>query len=482
MEMKFNAKQAELKRYNFRSAPDAKLTISADSIPTLVPADSLKLFQVGDSAPYYKIQAIDYPTKANGYTYTEAFWKSFIAVMNSRPIPGSARGHETKWGARGPTDLLLIGGRVDSKGDGSGTVYLKNYILPVGESGDNALFITQNKAGMIDYSIVTYTKDEITTLPDGSYQRNCVESIGGERNDALDFGTGGMDMKTNANGQTLNSKCVTFAKSCIASGKLDSSSAWSFSGSDGDALLGPNGDNWANYAKYHLVEDQGATEDTKARWKYPVGKNGKVYRSALRAIASRASAQDLQDVSDAASNLIKEIDKKKGNHVDKEELLATLVTMKTNAQITLPEVAKAMGLEAQLRTPADGENEARMNAIRVELGDGDPVITIKAMKAEQAAGAIAARENAIVALVGPKANADGTPNVRFEYLAKNAAGLSGEKLAAKLEELKKDPVMVQLNALAADVNSPLNRIAPKGAGQPQDAGDGIPTIRIGGSK
>jgi hypothetical protein len=172
--------------------------------------------------------------------------------------------------------------------------------------------------------------------------------------------------------------------------------------------------------------------------------------------------------------------KQKGNAVEKNEVLEALVTMKANAQITLGEVAKAMGLETQVRTAADAENEAKVNALKTELGDGDLLATVKALKAENAAGAEAARENAIVALVGPKANADGTANVRFVHLESKTKGLAGAKLNAALEELKKDPVMVQLNAMAADVNSNLNRIVPKGAGQMQDPGDGIPTITIGG--
>ncbi len=453
--MKFNAKQQELKRYNFRSAPDSKLAVSADSIPTLVPAEALKAFGFAeDLAPYFKIEAIEFPTKANGYTYTEEFWRSFVGKMNERPIPGSRYGHDMRWGARGPTDLLLIGGRVDSKGGGAGTVYLKNYIPPKGESGDNGVFIAMNKAGMVDYSIVSYTRDEITTLPEGNREYKCIESLGGERNDAVDFGTGAMDMKTNAEGQKLNSKCVTFAKSCIASGKVDASSAWSFSGSDGDSLLGTNGDDWANYAKYHLVEDQGATEDTKARWKYPVGKAGKIYRTALRAVASRAAQQNLQDVSDAASKLMSEIDKKeKGNSVDKEELLKTLGVMKANAQVTLAEVAKAMGLEGQLVTSEHVEAVRVINALKAD-GVTDPISVIKAAKEREKADAIIVRNAALDVAFGTK----GEKNLLRSYAEKQVGDVGGEELAKRINALKEDPVALKLAADKADYTTDTNTI------------------------
>ncbi len=467
------------RKFNFRSDPDSRLAISPDTIPTLVPAESLKLFQDGDAEPYFKIQAIPYPSKANGCTYTEEFWKSYINKLATRPIPGSSRGHETRWGARGPTDLLLVGAKLEPKGDGAGIVYLKNYIPPCGESGDNSMFIKQNKAGMLDYSIVSYTRDEISTLPDGSREVRCVESLRGERNDCVDYDTGAMEMKTNAEGRVVvNQKCITFVRSCIASGKLDSSSAWSFSGSDGTALLGTDGEDWTNFAKYHLAEDQGATEDTKARWKYPVGKNGKVYRSALRAIASRAAQQSLSEISDTASSLIKEIDEKKrnakGNRMDREELLKLLGTMKANGEITLMDCAKAMGLEKQIRSEADADNEVKLNALKTELGDGDLAVKVKALKANAAVAEEAAREKAVSEIpgIGPKQNADGKPNVRFDYAMKQVVGLSGEKLNAAIEGLKKDEIMLQLNAQEADVTSKVNRLDQKDGGQQAAAFEG----------
>lgn len=98
------------------------------------------------------------------------------------------------------------------------------------------------------------------------------------------------------------------ADSLIDAGKVDKTSSWSFSAEDGDALLG-SGDDWTNYARFHLGQDAEEAEKTKARFKYPHGKEGKVYRSALVAIRSRASQQDATDIFDAAGRLLEKIDK-----------------------------------------------------------------------------------------------------------------------------------------------------------------------------
>lgn len=109
----------------------------------------------------------------------------------------------------------------------------------------------------------------------------------------------------------VNSKGLVHAKSLIAAGKVDKNSSWSFSAEDGNSMLGVDGKDWANYSSYHLAEDSGAAENTKERFKYPFGKDGKVYRSALTAIRQRAGQQDATDVFDAAGKLLESIDGKK---------------------------------------------------------------------------------------------------------------------------------------------------------------------------
>jgi MoaA/NifB/PqqE/SkfB family radical SAM enzyme len=107
----------------------------------------------------------------------------------------------------------------------------------------------------------------------------------------------------------LNSKGYDKASSLVESDNIDRDSDWSFTSEDGNALLGEDGDDWENYAKWFLLENEDASEDTKDRYKFPYGKDGKIYRSALSAIRQRASQFGYDDVFEAAGKLIEMIDK-----------------------------------------------------------------------------------------------------------------------------------------------------------------------------
>jgi HK97 family phage major capsid protein len=129
----------------------------------------------------------------------------------------------------------------------------------------------------------------------------------------------------------LNSTGLANAKALIAAGKVNKDSAWSFAGSDGDALLGSGGDkesaaedkaeggeagdDWTEYARWFLGEDTAAAPKTKERYKYPFGKNGEVYRSAITAIRQRSSQQGATAIFDAAGDLLDSID---GKDTDKD--------------------------------------------------------------------------------------------------------------------------------------------------------------------
>ena len=104
----------------------------------------------------------------------------------------------------------------------------------------------------------------------------------------------------------LNGTAESHARSLIKSGKIDKTSSWSMSADDENAILGT--DNWTTYASWHLGIDRSATDKTKARYKYPFGKSGKVYRSALTAIRQRAGQQDASSIFDAAGRLLDLVD------------------------------------------------------------------------------------------------------------------------------------------------------------------------------
>jgi phage I-like protein len=108
----------------------------------------------------------------------------------------------------------------------------------------------------------------------------------------------------------VNQKAVEHLRSLVNQGKVDRDSNWSFSAEDGNALLGADGSDWSNYSQIHLAVDASAAENTKARFHYPVGKDGKVYRSGIVAAKQRAAAQGEKDIEDAADGILQLIDKK----------------------------------------------------------------------------------------------------------------------------------------------------------------------------
>lgn len=107
---------------------------------------------------------------------------------------------------------------------------------------------------------------------------------------------------------TLNSAGRSYANSLIAQGKVNKTAAWSFDAADGNALLGNNGDDWANFSRCHLGVNGDQPDNTKAHWSYPFAKGGTVYRSGLIAIRQRAAQQNDTAVYDAAGALIDKID------------------------------------------------------------------------------------------------------------------------------------------------------------------------------
>jgi ATP-dependent protease ClpP protease subunit len=101
---------------------------------------------------------------------------------------------------------------------------------------------------------------------------------------------------------------VDAAEGAIRAGNYNRRSDWAFSSSDGNALLGSDGDDWNRFGKAHLAMNEEAEPDTKARFSYPFAKlvAGElvVFRAALNAIRSRSAAEDDGNIFDAAGRLI----------------------------------------------------------------------------------------------------------------------------------------------------------------------------------
>lgn len=104
----------------------------------------------------------------------------------------------------------------------------------------------------------------------------------------------------------LNGAGRSHAASLIADGKVDKDSSWSMSAEDENKLLGDN--NWSEYGKWFLAVDDSADKETKGHFKYPFGKDGKVFRRAVIAIKSRAAQQGATEIESAADALLKKID------------------------------------------------------------------------------------------------------------------------------------------------------------------------------
>lgn len=106
----------------------------------------------------------------------------------------------------------------------------------------------------------------------------------------------------------VNSAGRANAARLIEAGKISTAAGWSFSAADGDRILGEPPD-WGEYSKWFLAIDDEAERDTKERFKYPFGKNGKVYRSGVIAAKSRAAQQGAGGIAKAADALLAAIDR-----------------------------------------------------------------------------------------------------------------------------------------------------------------------------
>ena len=104
----------------------------------------------------------------------------------------------------------------------------------------------------------------------------------------------------------LNERSYAFAKDQINSGNvvLDQRDDWSVhqpSARQENEFIEAHG--WDEYANWHLAIDDEASEDTKARYKFPYGDFTRVHRCGLLAAESRAGRVHYRDIEDAAIRL-----------------------------------------------------------------------------------------------------------------------------------------------------------------------------------
>jgi hypothetical protein len=416
----------------------------ADEVPTLVSKAAMDALTNGDPEPFFKIEALDFPAKGSGGVYDGSFFKSFINVTKDRPIPGSKRGHE--WVSRGNSDFYTVGGRIDSLDNGkTGTAYLKIYMPPKGDTTDNTGLIRDAKAGMVHFSLVTRpdynVKSEKDEMGNPVQVRHFTASVGAERNDAMEYGAGAMSQIVNSQGITLD---IDAAKALIEAGQFDIKT-----NVDGEPI-----------------------------------QSGRVYRSALRRLASRANELERSEIGELISMIDKAKNQKHGGNLmeDKNEAISLLSNLIANGKEKITAIAEALGFGDKLRNTQDEANAEAVKTLNAKLGE-KPLERLDAVLAENALAQASVIANAVEAVVGPKTieNAEKKPveNPAHAYAAQKCAGLAGDALKNAVEGLKKDPVIIALNAQRADGNSGLNRSV--GGARPAvatNAKDDIPTIRV----
>jgi len=399
-----------------------------------------------DENPYFKIQAINYPITANGINYQESFFEEFISKLKNHPIPGDKFGHEMQWGKRPTTDFILIGARIDKKNNGKGTVYLKNYIPPVGESGDNAIFIRENKSNMIHYSLVSYTKDEILNDKNGKTIINVVGSVKGERNDAVEIGLGAMDQKTNDE-KKYNPYPNEHSARIRDPGDFQKGSFRRKTIKKGISIIigRLKGETTTTTQAYRFDAKVFTATQAKAWLK----KNKIKYISFEKATGKGNIINDDIDY----------YDYKEGNYMNKEELLEVITTMKTNAEITLVEIAEAMGLSDQV------VSEKHKNAIAiseefVKLNIENPVEVFQIMQKQIKENEKAIFNAQMTEEFGTDKLQNGSENLLKIYAIDKLKNIESDKLDEAIKNLKEnDPIAKKLSADIADFSSDINTIA-----------------------
>jgi hypothetical protein len=393
------------KKLVFLNYADIGSKVSADSIPTLVPEEKMKSILGDDESPFYKVESIEYPVKGTGGIYQEQFFESFKNVMSDRPIPGSKRGHT--WDSRPTSDLYTVGARLDKNGDGTGTIHMKIYIPPEGDSDSNAGLIRDAKANIVHFSLVTWPEYTVSKDEEGNEITYFTASKGYERNDAVEYGAGAMQQKVNSD----ESGWLEEARSLIESGRFN-------------------------------------TDDDSDK---PI-QEGIVMRSALRRMVSRADAENKTEIAE----LISMIDKNKGARtVTKQEILEAVSTAIENNSLTLKELAAASKSEDRLLTKNHEEAMAMAEQF-AELGVDDPVSSYKNMQTKVEETEKARVENKLRSEFDP--NGLGEKNVLLSYAVDKLGNTPEDKLDEAIAELKGTAVAKNLAGQMADAGSEANQM------------------------
>lgn len=411
---------------NYKQNPQTK--VKADDIPNTIPANALNELLKDDPAPYYSVEAIDFPVMGNTHlygvqgSYEKGYFESIEKDLKKKPIPGSKNGHS--YSDKPTNDLFLVGMRIDETGNGTGTAYFKNYIPPKDFNGqDNYGLIRDAKLGLLQFSLVSRpVYDDAELAKTGKYK--VIGTNGNNRNDAVEEGA----MK-----QTVNS--------------FDS----------GREIM-------------ELIESGRFDANTRVEGENPV-LNGVVYRSVLHRIMSKSDVVTKNMIGEMISAIDRKT-KNGGKPVDINEI----VTAVKNNNIAFADIAKNCGFV--IRNADDEKNAVIVENMKKKLGD-EPEKKLDAILAENAANAEAIVMNKVAAVYGaPKIkNGDAEiDNPKYVYAldkCKNAKDVD-----AALAALKDDAIMKMISSNAADITSDVNIIVENGKKPVASKNnvDGIPVI------
>lgn len=142
--------------------------------------------------------------------------------------------------------------------------------------------------------------------------------------------------------------------------------------------------------------------------------------------------------------------------MDKKEILAALGTLKTNLEVTLPEIAKALNLESLLITDQQKTNLAKHNSVMKLVGkDTDPVEFIESLIKETKENAASVRSALIDKEFGLVEFPDTKKANSARIYAEKILG-SDELTKEKLNEIKEDELYKKLHLERSDINDKSN--------------------------
>jgi hypothetical protein len=109
----------------------------------------------------------------------------------------------------------------------------------------------------------------------------------------------------------VNEAAMQHARTLIDDGRVDRETEWSEAAPSTEAQNGLiDKEGFDGFGLWHLGIEEGASEDTKGRYGFPLGDFRNVNRAALIHAKQRASQNDHHDVAQAADELLERMDAK----------------------------------------------------------------------------------------------------------------------------------------------------------------------------